>query len=60
MLGLLAMLLLRSFVEVDVIAPYGVGTFLLFYSAALLSAPRFRQATAQIVQPATVWTLDAR
>jgi exopolysaccharide production protein ExoQ len=40
MLGLMAMLLMRSFVEVDVINPYAVGSFLLFYSAALLSAPR--------------------
>jgi exopolysaccharide production protein ExoQ len=54
------MLLLRSVVEVDVIAPYALGSFLLYYSAALLAAPQFRQATAQIVQPAAVWTLDAR
>jgi exopolysaccharide production protein ExoQ len=40
MLGLLAMLLMRSVVEVDVITPYTVGSFLLYYSAALLSAPR--------------------
>jgi exopolysaccharide production protein ExoQ len=40
MLGLLAMLLMRSLVEVDVITPYAVGSFLLYYSAAFLGAPR--------------------
>jgi exopolysaccharide production protein ExoQ len=60
MLGLLAMLLLRSFVEVDVIAPYAIGSFLLYYSAALLAAPQSRQATAEFGRPSTAWTLDAR
>jgi exopolysaccharide production protein ExoQ len=45
MLGLLVMLLLRSFVEVDVITPYAVGSFLLYYSAALLAAPQSRIAS---------------
>ena len=40
MLGLMAMLLMRSFVEVDVINPYAVGSFLLYYLAASLGAPR--------------------
>jgi exopolysaccharide production protein ExoQ len=60
MLGLLAMLLLRSFVEVDVIAPYAIGSFLLYYSAALLAAPQSRQATERTGHPSPAWTLDAR
>ena len=38
--GLVAMLLVRAFVEVDVINPYVVGSFLLFYAAGRLAAPR--------------------
>jgi exopolysaccharide production protein ExoQ len=60
MLGLFAMLLLRSFVEVDVIAPYAIGSFLLYYSAALLAAPQSRQATERTGHPSPAWTLDAR
>lgn len=37
--GIVAMLLVRAFVEVDVINPYVVGSFLLFYSAGRLAAP---------------------
>jgi exopolysaccharide production protein ExoQ len=32
-----AMLFVRSFVEVDVITPYVVGSFLLYYAAGVLS-----------------------
>ena len=38
--GLVAMFLVRAFVEVDVINPYVVGSFLLFYAAGRLAAPR--------------------
>lgn len=38
--GLTAMLLVRSFFEVDVINPYHLGSFLLYYSAGLLASPR--------------------
>jgi exopolysaccharide production protein ExoQ len=38
--GLVAMLLVRAFVEVDVINPYVVGSFLLFYAAGRLAVPR--------------------
>lgn len=38
--GLVAMLVVRAFVEVDVINPYVVGSFLLFYAAGRLAAPR--------------------
>lgn len=38
--GIVAMLLIRAFVEVDVINPYVVGSFLLFYAAGRLAAPR--------------------
>lgn len=46
MLGLLVMLLLRSFVEVDVITPYAIGSFLLYYAAALLMAQQSRIASS--------------
>lgn len=38
--GIAAMLFVRSFFEVDVIHPYAVGGFLLYYSAGLLAAFR--------------------
>jgi exopolysaccharide production protein ExoQ len=38
--GVAAMLVVRAFVEVDVINPYVVGSFLLFYSAGRLAAAR--------------------
>ena len=38
--GLVAMFLVRAFVEVDVINPYVVGSFLLFYSAGRLASAR--------------------
>ncbi|MBN9241948.1 MAG: O-antigen ligase family protein [Mesorhizobium sp.] len=38
--GLVAMFAVRAFVEVDVINPYVVGSFLLFYAAGRLAAPR--------------------
>lgn len=37
--GIVAMLAVRAFVEVDVINPYVVGSFLLFYAAGRLAAP---------------------
>ncbi len=37
--GLVAMLVVRAFVEVDVINPYVIGSFLLFYAAGRLAAP---------------------
>jgi exopolysaccharide production protein ExoQ len=40
MFGLVTMLLLRSFVEVDVITPYVVGSFLLYYAAGLVAVPQ--------------------
>ncbi|MGB3645656.1 MAG: O-antigen ligase [Mesorhizobium sp.] len=38
--GVVAMLMVRAFVEVDVINPYVVGSFLLFYAAGRLAVPR--------------------
>lgn len=38
--GLTAMLLVRSFFEVDVINPYMLGSFLLYYCGGLLAAPQ--------------------
>jgi exopolysaccharide production protein ExoQ len=40
MFGIAVMFLVRSFVEVDVITPYVVGSFLLYYAAGLLASPR--------------------
>jgi len=40
MLGIGVLLIVRSFVEVDVISPYHVGSFLLFYAAALVATPQ--------------------
>jgi len=37
MFGLAAMLLLRSFFEVDVLHPYAIGSFMLYYAAGLLA-----------------------
>jgi exopolysaccharide production protein ExoQ len=51
MLGLMVMLLLRSFVEVDVIYPYAIGSFLLYYAAALLAAPQPAPARAPSGRP---------
>jgi exopolysaccharide production protein ExoQ len=51
MLGLLAMLLMRSLVEVDVTTPYAVGSLLLYYSAARLSAPRSAAAARRANTP---------
>ena len=40
MLGIAVMLLIRSFVEIDVVHPYVVGSFLIYYAAGLLAVPR--------------------
>jgi exopolysaccharide production protein ExoQ len=60
LLGLMAMLLLRSFVEVDVINPYAIGSFLLYYSAALLAASPARQRAFQTDGHAPVWVMSPR
>ena len=51
MLGIAVMLLIRSFVEVDVLHPYVVGSFLLYYAAGLLAAPQAAPALAGRVDP---------
>jgi exopolysaccharide production protein ExoQ len=38
--GITGMLVVRSFFEVDVINPYHVGSFLLYYCAGLLASPK--------------------
>lgn len=48
LIGLLAMLFVRSFFEIDVITPYAIGSFLLYYAAGLLST---RQERARNVVP---------
>jgi exopolysaccharide production protein ExoQ len=47
--GIAFMFLVRSFVEVDVINPYVVGSFLLYYAAGLLASPLPRP---EVVTPA--------
>ena len=42
--GIGVLLLIRSFFEVDVLTPYGVGSFLLYYAAGRLVAPRVTRA----------------
>jgi exopolysaccharide production protein ExoQ len=44
--GLVTMLLMRSFVEVDVINPYVVGSFLLYYAAGVTTFSPARAATS--------------
>lgn len=49
--GIAWMFLIRSFVEVDVINPYVVGSFLLYYAAGLLASPmRDQHALAAAAQ----------
>ena len=38
--GVCVLLLVRSFVEVDILTPYQVGSFLLYYAAGQIAAPR--------------------
>jgi exopolysaccharide production protein ExoQ len=49
--GIAAMLLVRAFVEVDVINPYVVGSFLLYYAAGQLAAPRRAEAHFMAAMP---------
>ena len=44
MFGIAVMLLVRSFFEVDVLHPYVVGSFLLYYAAGLLASPQLTRA----------------
>jgi exopolysaccharide production protein ExoQ len=56
MFGIALMFLVRSFVEVDVINPYVVGSFLLYYAAGLLASPRSSEQPAAFAQPhAHLW-----
>lgn len=48
--GIALMFLVRSFVEVDVITPYVVGSFLLYYAAGCLASPRTRPVLAAHAQ----------
>ncbi|CAM5777077.1 O-antigen ligase family protein [Mesorhizobium amorphae] len=56
LLGIAVMFLIRSFVEVDVINPYVVGSFLVYYAAGQLvlpqRAPQIATAT-QLLRPGT-------
>ncbi|WP_052195040.1 O-antigen ligase family protein [Aureimonas altamirensis] len=46
MFGLVTMFAIRSFVEIDIITPYTVGAFLMFYAAGLLVKRRRASAVA--------------
>ena len=47
MLGIALMLLIRSFVEVDLLQPYVVGSFLLYYAAGQLASPQGARVAAR-------------
>ena len=47
MLGIALMLLIRSFVEVDLLQPYVVGSFLLYYAAGQLASPQGARVPAR-------------
>jgi exopolysaccharide production protein ExoQ len=51
MLGIALMLLIRSFVEVDLLQPYVVGSFLLYYAAGLLALPQDLRVAAGRARP---------
>ncbi len=46
--GIMVLLLIRSFVEIDILTPYNVGTFLLYFSAGKLVGARQRSAMATL------------
>jgi exopolysaccharide production protein ExoQ len=50
MFGLIIMLVLRSFVEVDVLTPYVVGSFLLYYAAGLVAVPQAQPAIRRLLE----------
>ncbi|RVL86043.1 O-antigen ligase family protein [Sinorhizobium meliloti] len=49
--GLGALLFVRAFVEIDILTPYHVGSFLLYFTAGKLTIPRRRRA-ATLLWPA--------
>lgn len=52
--GLAVLLLIRSFVEVDILYPYTIGSFLIYYAAGQLTVqPAFLRKTAPISGHAT-------
>lgn len=56
MTGVCVLLLVRSFVEVDILAPYQIGSFLLYYAAGLIAAPQAGSARAAVRQTSTART----
>lgn len=48
LLGIAVLLTIRSFVEIDVLTPYNVGTFLLYFTAGKLVGARQRSAMAEL------------
>ncbi|MCL6707780.1 O-antigen ligase family protein [Pseudomonas sp. R2.Fl] len=53
--ALSALFLVRSFVEVDILHPYHIGSFLLYYAAGKLTLPE-RRFSGSMVQPRIVST----
>lgn len=52
MLGLITLLIIRSFVEIDVIFPYQIGSFLLYFIAGRLTLPHAYAARVSPPRPA--------
>ena len=53
MFGLVTMFAIRSFVEIDMITPYTIGAFLMFYAAGLLVRRRRAAAAAPVAAART-------
>lgn len=47
LIGIIAMLLVRSFLEIDIVTPYAVGSFLLYYAAGLIATRQQRRSTTR-------------
>jgi exopolysaccharide production protein ExoQ len=54
--GIAVLLAFRSFVEIDILTPYNVGTFLLYFAAGKLVGARQRSAIASLRRYETVPT----
>lgn len=57
--GIVVLLLIRSFVEIDILTPYNVGTFLLYFTAGKLVGARQRSAMAALRRYQSVSPLNS-
>jgi exopolysaccharide production protein ExoQ len=60
MFGIALMLLVRSFFEVDVMHPYVIGSFLLYYAAGLLAASKSPRRRPTFAAAHPDWRLPVR